>query len=246
MTTSNGTVLEPAASDGDSTLASETARPGSAEPTTPDSEHGEVANGQSGNRQASKLPVTVTPPQQRSLFRRFAEWGEARIARLSVKNNFWHRLCSRVFLPLAYRSGIKFSRGDESTFSAILPFRKFNKNWYNAMAGGALLGNAEVAGGMYVFKQCGANYTIVCKHLEYQFRRPCHGPAVYRVEPRQDIQQLVAEQGEFNITLDMQIVQMVHKPGQKERRCGSCTATYHVTPKDQARERATRRKRKNA
>jgi acyl-coenzyme A thioesterase PaaI-like protein len=187
------------------------------------------------------LPVTVAT-RQRSIWRRLYEKLEARISRLSVRNNFWHRLCAWVFFPLAYRSGIKFARGDESTFSAILPFRKFNKNWYNAMAGGALLGNAEVAGGMYVFRQCGANYTVVCKHLEYQFRRPCHGPAVYRVEPREDIQQLVAEQGEFNITVDMQIVQMVRKPDQKERRCGSCTATFHVTPKEQARSRSNRRK----
>ena len=42
---------------------------------------------------------------------------------------------------------------------AILPFRKFNKNWYNAMAGAALLGNAEIAGGMYVFGTVGADYT---------------------------------------------------------------------------------------
>lgn len=167
---------------------------------------------------------------------------EARVSRLSTKNNFWHRLCSRIWLPLAYRSGIKFSRGDESTFSAILPFRKFNRNWYNAMAGGALLGNAEVAGGMYVFKKCGADYTVVCKHLEYTFRRPCHGPAVYRVEPREDIDAKLASKEEFNITLDMDIVQMVSKPGEKERRVGKSIATFHVTPKSQERRRKQRRK----
>lgn len=181
-----------------------------------------------------------TPPASR--FERFFQRLEAGISRLSTRNNFWHRICSWVWLPLAYRSGIKFSRGDESTFSAILPFRKFNKNWYNAMAGGALLGNAEVAGGMYVFKKCGADYTVVCKHLEYTFRRPCHGPAVYRVEPREDIAELVATHGEFNIIVDMHIVQMVHKPGDKERRVGHCTATYHVTPKTEVRRRRRKRK----
>jgi len=207
-----------------------------------------TAGGAEADRPAVADPEAASvagSPRNRSLLRRLYERAEARLSRLSVRNNFWHRLCAWVFLPLAYRSGIKFSRGDESTFSAILPFRKFNKNWYNAMAGGALLGNAEVAGGMYVFKQCGANYTVVCKHLEYRFRRPCHGPAVYRVEPREDIQRLVAEQGEFNITVDMQIVQMVRKPDQKERRCGTCTATYHVTPKEQARTRLSRRKEKS-
>ncbi len=94
---------------------------------------------------------------------------------------------------------------------------------------------------MYVFKKCGADYTVVCKHLEYTFRRPCHGPAVYRVEPREDIGQLVADRGEFNITVDMDIVQMVRKPGDKERRVGHCTATFHVTPKAEVRRRQRRR-----
>ena len=191
--------------------------------------------------QATRPRRRPLPPEKLSFFNRLVQRWEVRLSKLSTKNNFWHRVCSWLFLPLAYRSGIKFmSKGDESTFSAILPFRKFNKNWYNAMAGGALLGNAEVAGGMYVFKQCGADYTVVCKHLEYTFRRPCYGPAVYRVEPREDIKHLVATKEEFNITVDMIIVQMVHKPGEKERRVGKSTATFHVTPKAQARERKRR------
>jgi acyl-coenzyme A thioesterase PaaI-like protein len=201
---------------------------------------GEAPTGELGA--PANQPPARLPARPRSFWRRVYESLEARLSRLSVRNNFWHRICTWVFLPLAYRSGIKFSRGDESTFSAILPFRKFNKNWYNAMAGGALLGNAEVAGGMYVFRQCGADYTVVCKHLEYTFRRPCHGPAVYRVEPREDIQKLVAEKGEFNITVDMTIVQMVRKPDQRERRCGNCVATFHVTPKEQVRRRTKRRR----
>ncbi|XOV75629.1 MAG: hypothetical protein ACFHWZ_00920 [Phycisphaerales bacterium] len=56
--------------------------------------------------------------------------------------------------------------------SYILPFRRFNKNWYNAMAGAALLGNSEVAGGMYIFQKAGKDYTVVCKELHYKFLRP--------------------------------------------------------------------------
>ena len=62
------------------------------------------------------------------------------------------------------------------TFSAVLPFRRFNRNWYRAMAGGALLANSEIAGGMYVFGVCGGDYTVVCKNLNYTFLRPCLGP----------------------------------------------------------------------
>ena len=61
---------------------------------------------------------------------------------------------------------------DVNTFAAYLPFRRFNRNWYRAMAGGALLANSEIAGGMYVFGVCGADYTVVCKNLNYTFLRP--------------------------------------------------------------------------
>lgn len=156
---------------------------------------------------------------------------EAFISRLSTKNNFWHRVCSLIWLPFAFRSGIKIKREDDKTFHAVLPFRRFNRNWYNAMAGAALLGNAEIAGGMYVFGVCGGDYTVVCKNLEYRFLRPCLGPAVYRLSPREDIAQCLSHGGEFNITVDMDVCQGINKPGEKERRVGRCSAIFHVTPK---------------
>ncbi|HVU63983.1 MAG TPA: hypothetical protein VHC70_08400, partial [Phycisphaerales bacterium] len=139
---------------------------------------------------------------------------EAFISRLSTRNNFWHRVCSLIWLPFAFRSGIKMKKqgDDPPTYQAVLPFRRFNRNWYNAMAGAALLGNAEIAGGMYVFGACGGDYTVVCKHLEYKFLRPCFGPAVYRLSPRGDIAALMATGGEFNILVDMDVYQGIAKP----------------------------------
>jgi len=182
----------------------------------------------------------------RSWWERTVRKWEARISVLSTRNNFWHRVCSWIFLPLAYRSGIKFHKGDESAFSAVLPFKKFNRNWYNAMAGGALLGNAEVAGGMYVFGKVGRDYTVVCKHLEYTFRRPCFGPAVYRIEPRDNIEELLASQPEFNLTIDMKIVQMVTKKEARERRVGNCVATFHVAPKAALRRYKQKKQRRES
>lgn len=177
----------------------------------------------------------------------FADRVEAWISRLSARNSFWHRVCSMIWLPYAFRSGIKMKRVDSATFAAVLPFRRFNRNWYNAMAGAALLGNSEIAGGMYVFGICGGAYTVVCKHLEYKFLRPCFGPALYRIKPKEDIQALIAAGTEFNIVVDMDIVQqavvpkavakrqknkkgLIARMGEKERRVGHCTATFHVTP----------------
>jgi len=156
---------------------------------------------------------------------------EAFISRLSVRDNFWHRICSFIWLPYAFFSGIRMKKLDVNTFSAILPFNRFNRNWYRAMAGAALLGNSEVAGGMYVFGVCGSDYIVVCKHMEYRFLRPCFGPAVYRIKPCQDIHSLLATGGEFNLTVDMDIFQQVSKGAKEERRVGKSIATFHVTPK---------------
>ncbi len=167
---------------------------------------------------------------------------EAFISRLSTKNNFWHRVCSLVWLPYAFRSGITMKRLDSNRFRAVLPFRRFNRNWYNAMAGAALLGNSEVAGGMYLFSECGSDYTVVCRNLNYRFLRPCLGPAVYEVVSSDHLQEKVAAGGEFNIDLEMEVRQQLKKKG-KEFRVGRCEITFHCTPKTQVKQKRKRKKR---
>jgi hypothetical protein len=166
---------------------------------------------------------------------------EAFVSRLSVRDNFWHSICSLIWLPLAFFSGIKMKQMDAQTFSAVLPFRRFNRNWYRAMAGGALLANSEIAGGMYVFGICGGDYTVVCKNLEYKFLRPCLGPAVYRMTPRENIPSLMEAGAEFNITLDLEVQQQGFR-GEHDRRVGQCVATFHVTPKARQKARRARRR----
>ncbi|MEO0964367.1 MAG: hypothetical protein AAFY08_04535 [Planctomycetota bacterium] len=181
-----------------------------------------------------------------SRWERFKLRLERKLAELSSKSTFWHRVISWRYLPLAYRSGIKIHKGTPGTsYAAFLPFRRFNRNWYNAMAGGALLGNAEVAGGMFLLSKLGADWTIVCKHLEYDFLRPCLGPAVYRVEPREDLDALVKAGNEFNANLEMTVVQMIQLDGDKERerRVGKSLATFHITPARQYLARKKRNKR---
>lgn len=174
---------------------------------------------------------------------------EAFIARLSARSHFWHRVCSLIWLPYAFRSGIRMKKVDNHTFAAELPFRRFNRNWYNAMAGAALLANSEIAGGMYIFARTGGDYTLVCKKLTYDFLRPCFGPALYRVTPREDLEALIATGKEFNLTLDLEIVQqallpaavakkrrkdeLLAKLAARERRVGRCEATFHLTPSAQ-------------
>ncbi|MCW5757291.1 MAG: hypothetical protein KIT54_08660 [Phycisphaeraceae bacterium] len=178
-------------------------------------------------------------PHERRHRRKRTLWekAEAFVSRLSTRNHFWHRVCSLIWLPYAFHSGIKMKKIDARSFQAVLPFRRFNRNWYNAMAGAALLGNAEIAGGSYIFGVCGVDYTVVCKRLEYRFLRPCLGPAVYRIEPEEDIEALVASGQEFNLTVKMNVVQQIRRPSDKEKRVGVATATFHVTPKAHQRSR---------
>jgi hypothetical protein len=169
---------------------------------------------------------------------------EAFISGLSVRDNFWNSICSLIWLPLAFFSGIRMKEMDANTFvaRAVLPFRRFNRNWYRAMAGGALLANSEIAGGSYVFGICGADYTVVCKHLEYKFLRPCLGPAVYRIKAREDVKALMATGGEFNVVTDMDILQQAGRVGERDKRVGQCVATFHVTPKAQHKVKRARKK----
>lgn len=199
---------------------------------------GEIVAVESGDAVAPRAKVKL------GLIDRLEAW----VARLSARSHFWHRVCSMIWLPFAFRSGIRMKRLDDSTFAAELPFRRFNRNWYNAMAGAALLGNSEIAGGMYIFGVCGGEYTIVCKELSYKFLRPCFGPALYKITPREDIKTLIATGREFNITVEMDVIQqamlpkavkrlvkdkrqsLMAKMASRDRRVGRCTATFHVTP----------------
>jgi len=166
---------------------------------------------------------------------------EAFVSKLSVRDNFWHSICSLLWLPLAFFSGIKMKQLDAKSFAAYLPFRRFNRNWYRAMAGGALLANSEIAGGMYVFGICGGDYTVVCKELNYKFLRPCLGPAVFRMTPRENIQNHLTNGGEFNVTVDLDISQQGFRPGERDKRVGQCVAVFHVTPKLHHKAKAARK-----
>lgn len=175
---------------------------------------------------------------RRTLFDRM----EVFVARLTTRSTFWHRVASLVWLPYAFKSGIKIRRLGSNAFSAVLPFRRFNRNWYNAMAGASLLANAEIAGGMYIYGASGGDYTVVCKELRYRFLRPCFGPAVYRVSAEADLGALLKAGGEFNYDITMDVVQQIPTRGLgREVRVGRCWATFHVTPKALHQARKARR-----
>lgn len=167
---------------------------------------------------------------------------EAWLSRVSMKSNLVRKACASIWLPYAFRSGLTMKRVDKQSFVAVLPFRRVNRNWYNAMAGAALLGNSEVAGGLYLFGRCGSDYIVVCKEMRYRFMRPCYGPAMYEVMSSGDLDEKLRSGGEFNIPLEMEIRQHVHKPGIKAPLVGKCDITFHCTPKLMIKAKLERRK----
>ena len=183
----------------------------------------------------SNTPVVVK--------RTLAERAEAFISRLSTRNWFWQKVCSLIWLPFAFRSGITMRRVDSNRFTALLPFSRANRNWYNAMAGAALLGNSEVAAGLFLFGKVGSDYFVVCKKMEYRFLRPCVGPALYDITAEQDIDELVKVGGEFNINLAINIHQQMGKM-RGDKRVGRCQIVFHCTPKSMAKARALRKSQK--
>lgn len=174
--------------------------------------------------------------------RKLIDHVESFIARLTMKYAWAHKLASMIWLPYAFRSGIKIQKLDDKTFGAVLPFRRFNRNWYNAMAGASLLANSEIVGGTYIHGRCGGDYTVVCKSLTYKFLRPCKGPALYRITPVQDLDALLSSGDEFNFDIEIEVVQMIPTKGLgKTIRVGKCMATFHITPKVLHEARAARR-----
>ncbi len=155
---------------------------------------------------------------------------EAFLERLANRNRFFQRLFSRIWLPLAFHSGLTMKKLDANTFTYVLPFRRFNKNFYNAMAGAALLANSEIAAGMYLFQELGGQWTVVCKQMQYKFLLPCFGPAIYQVRPLQELKEKLAQGKEFNIDMALDILQQVKHRG-KQPRVGRCYITFHCAPK---------------
>lgn len=188
---------------------------------------------------ASQAMSNASPHAQakRTIWQRM----EAFISRLSTRNWFWHKVCSLIWLPYAFRSGISMKRLDNRRFRAVLPFKRVNRNWYNAMAGAALLGNSEVAAGMFLFGEIGGEYIVVCKEMKYKFLRPCLGPAVYEIVNTEDLRKKVEAGGEFNINLEMEIRQQLKQKG-RELRVGRCDITFHCTPKAMLKAKQERKR----
>ncbi|MDA7506049.1 hypothetical protein N9F44_00470 [Akkermansiaceae bacterium] len=167
---------------------------------------------------------------------------EQRLSNLCFNNNFWYKVLTTIYLPLAAKSKMMLGKQVGDVYETTLPFKRFNKNWYDAMAGAALLANTEVAGGMAIFKQVGEKYTVVCKEMHYKFRLPCQTDAIYRVKVLDDVKKLMRIKPEFNVLMQIDVMAEIKN---KMRKIGSSTITFHVAAKSLMAQRIYKAKQKS-
>ena len=130
-----------------------------------------------------------------------------------------------VFMPSVWRSGIRL-RLMPDHFQGVLPFNRSNRNFDGDVAGAALLGNCEIAAGGYIFYAADGAFSVVCKKLSFNFRRPCRAAVEYRVALRDELAGLVAARLPFTMDLDVEVFEL----GEVRRRIGNATATFHARP----------------
>jgi len=189
--------------------------------------------------EAEELELPPFPPT--NAWGRFYRKVEEKLSKLCFENNFFYKVLTTIYLPLASKAGMKLGKRNGEVYETVLPFKKFNKNWYDAMAGAALLANTEIAGGMAIFQHVGEKYTVVCKELSYKFRLPCHSDATYRVKIIDDIHSLMKTKPEFNLRMQIDIMAEMRN---KMRKIGTSNVTFHIAAKSLMAQRIYKAKQK--
>src|SRR5262245_47174771 len=93
------------------------AAPGSREPDATHKTHpDDMRIGQAvvGGYRGDPVAQGLRPPPQPSWFDKL----EAFVSRLSVRDNFWNSICSLLWLPLAFWSGIRMKEPEPGSFVA--------------------------------------------------------------------------------------------------------------------------------
>jgi len=148
--------------------------------------------------------------------------------KLSIKSRFFNKLLSFFFMPFVFRSGLKMNFVEDDYY-AILPKKRMNVNWYGTMAGGAILGNSELAAGSYLFMLSKGEYRMICTNLSYRFLLPSIDAIMYKATV--DLEELATKikgGGKFNI--DMTIKVFRTNNSKATRRIGGGTISFHMWP----------------
>jgi hypothetical protein len=150
--------------------------------------------------------------------------------RLSIKSRFFNRLLSFFFMPFVFKSGLKMNFVEDDYY-AILPKRRMNVNWYGTMAGGAILGNSELAAGSYLFMLTKGEYRMICTHLNYRFLLPSIDAIMYKAYvDLEELAEKLKAGGKFNIDMTIKVFRTNKEKNKATRRIGSGTISFHMWP----------------
>ena len=175
----------------------------------------------------SESPATLdtnTPPSSIAT-RGLKQRTRILLKRLTTRSRFWHSALTMVFMPSLWRSGLRL-RLTPDHFQGVLPFNRHNRNFDGDIAGAALLGNCEITAGGYIFSAAEGAFSVVCKKLAFNFRRPCRAAVEYQVALREELAGLIAARRPFTMDLDVAVFEL----GNIRRQIGTATATFHARP----------------
>lgn len=148
--------------------------------------------------------------------------------RLSIKSPFFNKVLSFFFMPFVFKSGLKMNFVEDDYY-AILPKRRINQNWYGTIAGGAILGNSELAAGSYLFMLSKGEYRMICTRLNYRFLLPTIDAIMYKAQvDLEELSEKIKAGGKFNIDMTIKVFR-THK-NKATRRIGSGTVSFHMWP----------------
>jgi hypothetical protein len=148
--------------------------------------------------------------------------------RLSIKYRFINKLLSFFFMPFVNKSGLKMNFVEDDYY-AILPKKRMNLNWYGTMAGGAILGNSELAAGSYLFMLSKGEYRMICTRLNYRFMLPSIDAIMYKATvDLEELAEKIKTGGKFNIEMTIKVFRT--NKDKATRRIGSGTISFHMWP----------------
>lgn len=144
---------------------------------------------------------------------------------------YWlHWVLAMLFLPLAWRLGLRINYSPEN-FYAETPRNRYTTNHYGTIGGAALLANLELAAGAYLSMRTGGRYRLVCRNVQYRFMLPATNGLHFRVEP--DNEALESDLGSdlpFNAHLKVSVYTRGKHRGEPGRRIGRGELKFHAWP----------------
>lgn len=153
---------------------------------------------------------------------------ERALNRATIRSPALRWLLSLIFLPLAWRFGMRINYSDENFFVEV-PHKKLVRNTYGTVGGAALLANLELAAGSYLFMRTDGGHRIVCRNVSYRFILPSKNGLHFKVEPiNEDLEASIQAGKPFNTSLKVNVFSRGKQAGKPGRCIGRGEVQFHL------------------